>query len=92
VSKRFNQGAEKIRQRRSRLESILNVAERLRLRCFHRLRPCWTAFLSTLLANLYGPFNVTSAKSYSHKVYDITGITRAISLSKRETLSGAAFP
>ena len=49
--------------RRSPLESILNVAHRertalavrggrvrrLRLRCFHRLRPCWTAFLSILL-------------------------------------------
>jgi hypothetical protein len=31
------QDAEKARQRRSRLESILNVAQRLRLRCFHRL-------------------------------------------------------
>jgi hypothetical protein len=40
--------AEKVRQLRSRLESILNVAQRLRLRCFHRLRPCWTAFLSIL--------------------------------------------
>jgi hypothetical protein len=34
------QDAEKVRQRRSRLESILNVAQRLRLRCFHRLWPC----------------------------------------------------
>ena len=33
---------------RSRLESILNVAQRLRLRCFLRLLPCWTAILSTL--------------------------------------------
>ena len=40
------QAAEKVRQRRSHLESILNVAQRLRLRCFHRLRPCWTTFLS----------------------------------------------
>ena len=40
--------AEKARPRRSHLESILNVAQRLRLRCFHRLRPCWTDFLSTL--------------------------------------------
>ena len=32
--------AEKVRQHRSHLESILNVAQRLRLRCFHRLRPC----------------------------------------------------
>jgi hypothetical protein len=31
------QDAEKVRQHRSRLESILNVAQRLRLRCFHRL-------------------------------------------------------
>ena len=31
------QDAEKARQHRSRLESILNVAQRLRLRCFHRL-------------------------------------------------------
>ena len=30
------------------LESILNVAQRLRLRCFHRLRPCWTNFLCIL--------------------------------------------
>jgi hypothetical protein len=42
------QDAEKARQRRSRLESILNVAQRLRLRCFHQLRPCWTTFLSIL--------------------------------------------
>ncbi|MGH7148503.1 MAG: hypothetical protein ACREIJ_11480, partial [Nitrospiraceae bacterium] len=42
------QDAEKARQFRSHLESILNVAQRLRLRCFHRLRPCWTAFLSIL--------------------------------------------
>ena len=42
------QDAENGRQRRSHLESILNVAQRLRLRCFHRLRPCWTAFLSIL--------------------------------------------
>ena len=41
--------AENGSQRRSPLESILNVAKRLRLRCFHRLRPCWTAFLSILL-------------------------------------------
>src|SRR6185436_651357 len=40
--------AETVRQRRSHLESILNVAQRLRLRCFHRLRPCWTACLSIL--------------------------------------------
>ena len=32
--------AEKVRQLRSHLESILNVAQRLRLRCFLRLRPC----------------------------------------------------
>ncbi len=31
-----------------RLERILNVALRLRLRCVRRLRPCWTAFLSIL--------------------------------------------
>jgi len=43
------QDAEKVRQLRSHLESILNVAQRLRLRCFHRLRPCWTNFLSILL-------------------------------------------
>jgi hypothetical protein len=42
------QDAEKARQLRSHLESILNVAQRLRLRCFHRLRPCWTAILSIL--------------------------------------------
>jgi hypothetical protein len=42
------QDAEKVRLLRSHLESILNVAQRLRLRCFHRLRPCWTAFLSIL--------------------------------------------
>jgi len=42
------QDGENVRQRRSRLESILNVAERLRLRCFRRLRPCSTAFLSIL--------------------------------------------
>src|SRR4029079_4165517 len=39
-----SQDAEKARQRRSLLESILNVAKRLRLRCFHRVRPCWTSF------------------------------------------------
>jgi hypothetical protein len=33
---------------RSRLESILKVTKRLRLRCFHRLWPTWTAFLSIL--------------------------------------------
>jgi uncharacterized protein YhaN len=44
----FSQDAENARQRRSHLESILNVAERLRLRCFHRLRPCWTDVLSIL--------------------------------------------
>ena len=43
------QDAEKARQQRSHLKSILNVAQRLRLRCFHRLRPCWTAILSILL-------------------------------------------
>ena len=42
------QVAEKARHRRSHLESILNVAQRLRLRCFHRLRPSWTVFLSSL--------------------------------------------
>jgi len=42
------QNAEKVRQLRSRLERILNVALRLRFRCFHRLRPCWTAILSIL--------------------------------------------
>ena len=31
-----------------RLERILNVALRLRLRCVRRLRPCWTALLSIL--------------------------------------------
>jgi hypothetical protein len=46
------QDAETVRQRRSHLESILNVAQRLRLRCFHRLRPCWTNFLSILQAVL----------------------------------------
>ena len=40
--------AENARQQRSNLESILNVARRLRLRCFHRLRPCWTNVLSIL--------------------------------------------
>src|SRR5262249_10223181 len=43
-----SQDAEKSRQRRSLLETILNVAQRLRLRCFHRLGPCWTVFLSIL--------------------------------------------
>ena len=43
------QAAEKVRQLRSRLESILNVAQRLRLRSFHRLWPCGTNFLSSLL-------------------------------------------
>jgi len=38
------QAAEKGCQRRSPLESILNVAMRLRLRCFHRLQPCWQPF------------------------------------------------
>ena len=42
------QDAEKARLLRSHLESILNVAQRLRLRCFLRLRPCWTNFLSIL--------------------------------------------
>ena len=42
------QDVEKVRQLRSHLESILNVAQRLRLRCFHRLRPCWTNFLNIL--------------------------------------------
>ena len=44
----IKQDVEKVPQLRSRLESILNVAQRLRLRCFHRLRPCWTSFLSVL--------------------------------------------
>ena len=42
------QDVEKVRQLCSHLESILNVAQRLRLRCFHRLRPCWTNFLNIL--------------------------------------------
>ena len=32
----------------SRLEQVLNVPERVRLRPVLRLRPCWTAFLSIL--------------------------------------------
>jgi len=44
----LEQDAEKVRQHRSRLESTLNVAQRLRLRRFHRLRPCRTSFLSIL--------------------------------------------
>ena len=28
----------------SRLDNILNVARRLRLRCCHRLQPCWMTF------------------------------------------------
>jgi len=35
----FNQDAEKVFQLRSHLESILNVPERVRLRCFLRLGP-----------------------------------------------------
>ena len=42
------QDAEKVRQRRSRFESLLNVPQRVRLRGFLQLRPCWTAFLSIL--------------------------------------------
>ena len=43
-----NQDAEKACQRRSHLARILNIAKRLCLRCFSRLRPCWTDFLSIL--------------------------------------------
>lgn len=32
----------------SRLENILNVPERVRRRCFLRLRPCWNTRLSML--------------------------------------------
>jgi hypothetical protein len=38
---------------RSRLEHILNVAQRLRLRRVFRLRPCWRAFLSILRVPLF---------------------------------------
>ena len=42
------QDAEKARQLRSHLKSILNVAQRLRLRLCHRLRPRWMSCLSIL--------------------------------------------
>lgn len=32
----------------SRLENILNVPQRVRFRCFLRLRPCWKTCLSNL--------------------------------------------
>jgi hypothetical protein len=62
-----SQDTEKGRQQRSRLESILNVAQRLRLRCFHRLRPRWTAFLSTLqtIVQLF--------KTYDHELLFFPG-------------------
>ena len=42
------QNAETARQLRSRLERILNVRLRVRLRCVRRLRSCWTNCLSIL--------------------------------------------
>ena len=36
-------------QRRSHLGHILNVPQRVRLRCGHRLRPCWMTVLTILL-------------------------------------------
>ncbi len=35
-------------QRRSHLGHILNVPQRVRLRCGHRLRPCWMTVLTIL--------------------------------------------
>ena len=40
--------AEKGSQRRSRLANILNVPQRVRLRCLLRLRPSCETFLSSL--------------------------------------------
>src|SRR5262245_51062957 len=45
------QDAEKARQRRSRVVQILNVPQRV-ASGLHSLRPCWTAFLSILLAHI----------------------------------------
>ena len=42
------QDAEKAFQLCSRLEQVLNVPQRVRLRPVLRLRPCWEAFLSIL--------------------------------------------
>ena len=42
------QDAEKAPQLRSRLEQVLNVPLRVRLRSVLRLRPCWESFLSIL--------------------------------------------
>jgi hypothetical protein len=42
------QNAEKALQLCSRLEQVLNVPQRVRLRPVLRLRPCWEAFLSIL--------------------------------------------
>jgi hypothetical protein len=44
----FLQTAENDRQLRSRLEDILNVPQRVRLRCLLHLRPCWTIVLNSL--------------------------------------------
>src|SRR6267143_7209861 len=44
--------AENARQLRSPLEKILNVPLRVRLRCFPRLRPCWSAVLSSRFENI----------------------------------------
>lgn len=44
----FLQTAENDRQLRSRLEDILNVPQRVRLRCLLNLTPCWTIVLSSL--------------------------------------------
>jgi hypothetical protein len=47
------QAAENDFQRRSCLESILNVPQRVRFRCFLRLRPCWKVILSSLPEQLF---------------------------------------
>jgi hypothetical protein len=39
-------------QLRSHLDHILNVPQRVRLRCGHRLRPCWMTVLTILHTSL----------------------------------------
>ena len=50
TTERLTSGAEKSRQQRSRIVQTLNVP-RGYASGLHSLRPCWTAFLSTLYAS-----------------------------------------
>jgi hypothetical protein len=56
------QDAEKARQRRSPLEQVLNVPQRVRLRPVLRLRPCWTSLLSILRERFFGSTRQTHSR------------------------------